>query len=88
MQKIFSFKGITRNTDNLLAQEGECMDVVNMRMVNGSLEPFPQPHVKASLPVAYSEAYWHAMAGCNICITADGGELHFYDREWKPLAME
>ena len=88
MQKIFSFKGITRNTGDLLAQEGECLDMVNLRMVNGSLEPFPQPDIVASLPAAYSAAYWHGLAGCNICITANGGELHFYDGEWRPLAME
>ena len=52
MQKIFSFKGITRNTGDLLAQEGECLDMVNLRMVNGSLEPFPQPDIVASLPAA------------------------------------
>lgn len=86
MQKSFSFKGIARNTDNLIAQEGECLDIVNMRMKNGSLQPMPQPVELASLPYAYSAACWHELAGCYICITADEGRLHFYNSEWQPLA--
>ena len=38
MHKSFSFKGITRSSDNLLATEGECLELVNLRYVNGYTE--------------------------------------------------
>ena len=49
MHKIFSFKGITRNGDPLVADEGECIKVVNMRMKDGVYVPVPRPEVVAEL---------------------------------------
>ena len=42
MHKSFSFKGIGGSCDKLLAPEGECLELVNLRMVNGSLRPIPK----------------------------------------------
>ena len=86
MQKSFSFKGINRSTDVVLAQDGECLDIVNMRMANGSLLPMPQPQVVAALRKACSAFYRHATAGCYIGITADSERtLHFYDNSFAPM---
>lgn len=85
MQKSFSFKGIARESDNLLSKEGECLDVVNMRMINNSLKPLPRPVEIVSLDCAYSAAYWHEMSGCHICITSGTGMLHFYDKDWNAV---
>lgn len=86
MHKSFSFKGINRNSDILLAQDGECLDVVNMRMLNGSLSPVPKPSKITRLNVRYSALFWHEMAGCYIALTGDdSATLHFYDSEWKPF---
>lgn len=86
MQKSFSFKGINRSTDVSLVQDGECLDIVNMRMAGGSLLPMPQPRVVAGLRYAYSAFYHHATAGCYIGITADGKRtLHFYDNSFAPI---
>lgn len=86
MQKSFSFKGINRCTDVLLANDGECLDVVNMRMTGGSLLPMPQPGVVAELRHACSAFYRHATSGCYIGITADNVRtLHFYDNNFSPL---
>ena len=88
MHKIFSFKGITRNTDDFIAGEGECIEVMNMRMKEGSLVPVGRPEVVATLGHAYSAIYCHEVAGCHLCITADGGALHIYDNEWTLLKGE
>ena len=88
MHKIFSFKGITRNTDDFIAGEGECIEVMNMRMKDGSLVPVGRPEVVTNLGHAYSAIYRHEVAGCYLCITADGGALHIYDNEWTLLKGE
>ncbi len=85
MYKSFSFKGITRNCDNLLAAEGECLDAVNLRMINGSLKPVPQPLPVVSLPYRYKAIGRHEAAGCYVCITENDGSLHFYDSNWVAL---
>ena len=54
MQKNFSFKGINLSTDSALVQDGECLDIVNMRMSNGSLVPMPQLAMIAGLQKEYS----------------------------------
>lgn len=86
MQKNFSFKGINRSTDVALAQDGECVDIVNMRMSNGSLLPMPQPVKVAQLSKEYSAIYWHGIAECYVAITNDGNStLHFYDKYFAPI---
>ena len=69
-----------------LVQDGECLDIVNMRMAGGSLLPMPQPRNIAGLRYAYSAFYHHATARCYIGITA-GNErtLHFYDNSFAPI---
>ena len=86
MQKNFSFKGINRSTDVALAHDGECLDIVNLRMCNGSLVPMPQPTEVALLAAGYSALYWHEIAGCYIAIAGDGnGTLHFYDKMFQRI---
>ena len=86
MHKSFSFKGMTRSSDNLLATEGECLELVNLRYVNGSLRPIPKFKNEAELPAGYSKIFWHEMAECYICVTGDGkGGLCFYDKKWNRM---
>ena len=42
MHKIFSFKGVTRKSDNLLAGDGECIAAVNVRAKDGVMVPLPR----------------------------------------------
>lgn len=89
MHKSFSFKGINRSNDILLAQDGECLDVVNLRMSNGCLCPMPQPVPTADLSGVYSAVYRHEMADCYVAITADDKQtLHFFDSEWKQMELD
>ena len=89
MHKSFSFKGINRSTDLLLAQDGECLDVVNLRMSHGSLRPMPKPIAVAALQGKYSAVYYHGIAGCYIAVTADQDRiLHFFDASWNRLVTD
>ncbi len=86
MQKNFSFKGINLSTDSALVQDGECLDIVNLRMSNGSLVPMPQPAMIAWLQKEYSAVFWHEMAEHYIVVSNDGkGVLHFYDKDFAPV---
>lgn len=89
MLKSFSFKGINRSTDAVLAQDGECQDIVNLRMSNGSLLPMPPPRELAGLSTRYSAIFRHEIAGCYICITDDADRtLHFYDKDFNPIMSD
>lgn len=86
MHKNFSFKGVVRSNDNLLANEGECLELVNLRMVNGSLRPIPTMVEEACLYSEYSAIYWHGKASCYMCITKDAERsVDFYDAQWNLL---
>lgn len=88
MHKSFSFKGINRSTDLLLGQDGECLDVVNLRMSNGSLHPMPKPVEIAGLQGKYSAVYTHGITDCHVAITADEKQtLHFFDSDWKRMPV-
>ena len=70
----------------VLAQDGECLDIVNMRMSDGSLRPMPQPATVASLKSPCSAVYHHPAAGNYIAVTADGERtLQFYDKDFAPI---
>ena len=55
MRKIISFKGIARGGDNMTSPEGECLDIINMRMKDGVLVPVPRPETVATLEHPYSK---------------------------------
>ncbi len=83
MQKIFSFKGITRNTDVLYAKEGECENLVNMRIRNGSLIPMGEPQTVSSLPYKYVSIHYHELSKKYLCITSDDGFVHVYNEDFN-----
>ena len=86
MHKNFSFKGMVRSNDNVLANDGECLELVNLRMLNGSLHPVPGFVEKAGLARAYSGIYWHDKAMCYLCIADNAArDVDLYDTEWNPL---
>ena len=86
MHKKFSFKGMVRSNDNIYVDEGECLELVNLRMVNGSFKPIPATVEKIVLSERYSRIYWHDKASCYICITESSpNSVRFYDSEWRPM---
>lgn len=86
MHKSFSFKGLSGSTDKLLASDGECLEVVNLRMSNGSLRPVPKAEELTTLDTLFSKIYWHEQNSCYLCISDDNtSTISFYDKEWSLL---
>ncbi|MBR2637479.1 MAG: hypothetical protein IKD40_01365 [Bacteroidaceae bacterium] len=83
MRKIIPFKGVVYNCDNLYAQDGDCLDLLNVRVKNGSLQPLPVPDKVASFPYRYKQVYWHSMASRYLCITENGGHIHIYNEKFE-----
>lgn len=85
MKKIFTFKGIKNNTDALYANDGECMEMVNMRLKNGSAVPVALPRELASLEHEYTAVYHHVMASVYLLVTKGDAAVHVYDEEFAPF---
>ncbi len=85
MQKNLTFKGIVRNTDNLYSKDGECVEMVNLRIENGVAVPIARPRELASLPREYKALYRHEAADVYMCIAKEGGAVYLYDNDFKPF---
>lgn len=85
MHKSFSFRGITRSADNMFVQEGDCMELVNLRNKNGSTLPVAHPARLASLPDNYSAVYRHVPASKYLCITTGEGRVHLLNDNYEPV---
>lgn len=86
MHKIFSFKGVTRKSDNLLAGDGECIAAVNVRAKDGVMVPLPRLSDEVTLAHRYSAIYWHEMTRHYLCVTDDADALlHIYDSTWSRM---
>lgn len=86
MHKRITFQGMTASNDILNAAEGECLEMVNLRMDGGSLRPVPKPQTVAELDSLYKLVFWHETASCYLCVTNDNkANVHFYDDKWQRL---
>ncbi|MBR5334747.1 MAG: hypothetical protein IKV23_00570, partial [Bacteroidaceae bacterium] len=85
MHKTFSFRGISRSTDNMFVQDGDCLELINLKSRNGSAVPVAPPQVLANLPYRYSAVYRHEAASKYLCITADEGRVHLLDDGFVPV---
>ncbi|MBQ8257868.1 MAG: hypothetical protein IJY98_08150 [Bacteroidaceae bacterium] len=84
MQKSFSFKGITRNSDNLLVADGECMELINLRVKDGCLEPYPSGYNETELECCFSKIYWHPAAEMFLCLEYNNeGRVYIYDKNFR-----
>ena len=84
MQKSFSFKGLTYNSDNLLVADGECMELVNLRYRDGALFPIPTGGQESVLESVYCRIYWHPASEMYLAIeNSDELPVHFYDKNLK-----
>lgn len=73
----------------MLSKEGECLELVNLRFVNGSLRPVPEFKDEASLPQLYSSIFWHEMARVYLCVTADDRKgVCFYNENWERVLTD
>ena len=84
MQKSFSFKGLTYNSDNLLVADGECMELVNLRYRDGVLSPIVTDDKGSELESIYGRVYWHPAAEMFLAVEmTDEHAVHFYDKNLK-----
>lgn len=70
--KIIQIKGITRNTDDGICPDGECMELINARLKNGSIEPIGKPILIKETKNTYKNIFYHTLAKRYIGITSDG----------------
>lgn len=82
MHKSFSFRGISRSIDNMFVQDGDCMELVNLRNKNGATVPVAHPKELAAFPYEYSQVYRHESAAKYLCITADEGRVHLLNDDY------
>lgn len=71
-KKIIQLSGITRNTDDGICPDGECMELINARLKNGSIEPVGKPVLIKETENTYKNIYHHTLAKRFIGITSDG----------------
>lgn len=60
MNKInIPLSGIIRNTDDAISKDGQCMELINARSINGSIEPVGKPILEKAFPSGRTPIYIH-----------------------------
>lgn len=77
-KKIISFAGITRNTDDTISGDGECQDLLNMRIKDDALRPVPPPALIERLEKRYDMVFRHVGANYDNYICVHRGEIDAY----------
>lgn len=70
-QKRIPIKGINRSFDDGISDDGCCMELINARIINGSVEPIPEPIQITNLPSDTEEVYYHTIAKRVLIINTD-----------------
>lgn len=81
------FYGITRNTDSGISKDGECLELINARIKNGSVQPIGRPVILASLNKQYSGAYYHPNADKYLFIRNSDGGIDVYENDFKTYTV-
>lgn len=66
------FSGINRSIDEGISNDGQCMELINARIKNGSVEPIGKPVLLSELPIEVIKMHYHTMAKRFIAITNEG----------------
>lgn len=78
MEKVkVSFSGIDRSIDDGLAADGSCMELINARLKNGSVEPAGEPILIQELPPNIDKLYYHPLAHHILAIQTSGGVISY-----------
>ncbi len=72
-----TLSGIDRSLDDGLAPDGSCMELINARIKNGSVEPVGEPIQIAGFPATVDKLFFHSLAQRIIARYTDGS-LHSY----------
>ncbi len=81
------FSGITRNTDDELSKDGECMELINARIKDGSIQPIGNPILVASLTKKYKAGYYHALANKYLMIRSSDGGVDAYSSDFSSFSI-
>ena len=63
--------GISRNTDDSISQDGQCMELINARPHNGAIEPVGQPILEKQFTEGKTPIYLHKNGSYEHVITYD-----------------
>lgn len=80
MKKItVPLSGITRNTDDTISADGNCMELINARVKNGSISPIGRPILEVAFPANRKPVYIHTNSNFIHYISYDEttGEIYF-----------
>lgn len=71
-QKRIPIKGINRSYDDGIADDGCCMELINARIRNGSVEPIGAPVEIKELSAATSKVFFHQQVSRMLVISSSG----------------
>lgn len=73
MEKIkIPFTGINRSIDEGISTDGQCMELINARIKNGSVEPIGSPVLLSDFTIKIDRLFYHSIAHKYIAITISG----------------
>lgn len=85
MKKItVPLSGITRNTDDTISTDGDCMELINVRIKNGSALPVGKPVLLKSFGGAYISGFYHSLAKRYVFIK-ENGSIVAYDENFSNI---
>lgn len=82
MQKVnVSISGMDRALDSGICPDGQSLELINMRVEDGSLKPVGRPILEQGFPSGHEPVFVHKNSGFEHYITYDGTNLRYdYDR--------
>lgn len=80
MKKItIPISGISRNTDDAISTDGDCMELINARIKNGSVLPVGKQILLKSFGEIYRSGFYHPLAQRYIFIKENGSMVAYDD---------
>lgn len=80
---IIPLSGISRNTDDTVSTDGDCMELINARIKNGSIIPAGKPIQLRAYGDKYKKGFYHSLAKRYLFIKNDNGSLIAYNDEFQ-----
>jgi hypothetical protein len=80
-KEIVTFKGISRNTDSGISDDGYCAELINGRIAGGSIVPMGKPVIKHRFGKSYDKIFKHVGSGFENLICAYGYDVDAYIKQ-------
>lgn len=82
-QKRIPIKGINRSFDDGISDDGCCIELINARIRNGSVEPIGAPTEIIELPEGANRVYFHTQAQRYLIIYQNGAVEAYYSKNYE-----